>query len=76
MPGTPVSRDQFEWDGNRLIHKPSKATFAWAYPNSESDSVVMNWGLAGDLLPSGEDYDREDVGRVAKELLLEKKRRA
>jgi hypothetical protein len=73
MPGTPVSRDQFEWEDNRLVHKPTNARFAWSYPNGESESYTLNWGSAGDRLSNGEDYDREDVVRVAKELLLAKK---
>lgn len=56
MPRTTVSRDQFEWEGDRLVHQPTGAWFAWAYPNSESASITTNWGTAGDVLDNGDDF--------------------
>ena len=73
MPRTKVSRDQFTVDGRRIIHQPTGARFEWSYPNSQSDAVTVNWGEAGNVLANSDDYDRDDIGAVAKELLDEQR---
>lgn len=74
MKRTEAMADQFEWEGDNLIHRPTNARFWWSYPNSDSDNIGINWGNAGDRLENGEDYDRENVESVAFALLAKKRR--
>lgn len=67
-PSTQVTRDQFEWDGDRLTHIPTGARF-----NARSDWV--NYGRAGEILPNGDDFERSDVLKVAKQIVDERLRR-
>jgi hypothetical protein len=62
MPYTKVTPDQFEWDENALRHKPTGARFSW-YPSGAPSSV--NWGRAGDVLLTGEDFDRDEIRAAA-----------
>jgi hypothetical protein len=65
MPRTRVDRSQFEI---------GDAFFGWASPaGSESDAVNVRWSEAGNVLPNGEDYDRDAVYRVAMGLLVEQR---
>jgi hypothetical protein len=64
---TKVTEDQFEWRGDNLIHLPTGASF-WV------GSAWVNYGRAGDVLPDGRDFAREDVRHVARRLLAEKVR--
>jgi hypothetical protein len=73
MPNTKVTREQFEWNGRHLTHKPTNARFSWAYPKSESFDLHYNWGRAGDVLENREDYSQEEVKKVAMEILMEKR---
>lgn len=66
-----VLNTQFEWDKNTLIHRPTGARFAWAYPGSGSDDLIINWGLIGFALDNGDYYELEDVWLMAKVLLDE-----
>jgi hypothetical protein len=50
---TPVVPSQFTVGKNRIIHKPTTA----------------NWGRAGEQLSSGLDYRKDDIIRVAQQLL-------
>ena len=52
VPMTKVKRDQYEWDGNKLTHKPTGARFS-------RNSSIVNYGNAGDILENGECYERE-----------------
>jgi hypothetical protein len=74
LPRTKVLEEQFAWDGDRLIHRPTGAWFAWSYPDSDTDDVTINWSRCGDVLDNGDDYDRGDVGGMASQLLAEKRR--
>jgi hypothetical protein len=56
-----VSKDQFEVNGDKLIHIPSGAVF-WM---GEKDVVECDWGLAGQPLESGYDYDRNELKQAA-----------
>ena len=69
-----VFSTQFEWQGERLVHKPTGASFAWSSPNSESPYMTVNWGMVGSVLANGDDYEQDEVGRMAT-LLLEEKRK-
>jgi hypothetical protein len=70
-----VFSDEFEWRSDRLIHRPTGASFNLAYPNSDSSEVVINYGSAGDLLPDGTTYERPDVLRMAIEILNQTRQR-
>lgn len=72
MPYTEVDDDQFEWSGSTVIHKPTGAAFTWSYPNSQSTDLSVNWKFAGDVLPNGDDYDRNEILHAAVALLEEK----
>ena len=67
MPYTKVTQEQFESKENEVVHKPTGARFT-AYKGIAQPHIV-NWGRCGEVLASGEDYDREDVQRVAVTLL-------
>jgi hypothetical protein len=61
-----------------VIHKPTGASFStYEYddPENVGSDIKMNWGRAGDVLESGEDYDRGEVGKIAVQLLREQARR-
>lgn len=68
---TAVTRDQFRLQGNSVVHVPTGAEFT-AYPETPEPHMV-NWGFAGDVLPNGEDYEREEVLAVAVSILAERK---
>jgi hypothetical protein len=70
-----VWSDQFKWQGEKLVHEPTGASFQWSYPRTESYQVTINWGRAGDVLPNGDDYEREDIALVAGVLLGEQRER-
>lgn len=63
---TAVTREQFEWDGDRLTHKPTGAQF-----NRRSEFV--NYKRAGETLEDGTCYEREDVLAVAHRMVVEAK---
>lgn len=61
---TKVTRDQFVWDKDRLIHKPTGASF-------NRRSQIVNYQRAGEVLSDGTCYDRADVYSVANNLVYE-----
>ena len=69
---TPVKLADFEIRENEVIHKPTGARLS-AHPGLEEPAWV-SWGRAGEVLDTGAEYDRDDVFRVAKELLANRKR--
>jgi hypothetical protein len=70
MVHTPIRRDQFEFDKHHLVHKPTGARFS-TYP-SRTDISNVNWKMAGRVLPNGDEYDQEDLRRMAQQLLFER----
>ncbi|MEL7095742.1 MAG: hypothetical protein AAGK70_09905 [Pseudomonadota bacterium] len=64
---TDVSKDQFKWAGERLTHEPTGASF-------HKRSEFVNFGNAGNTLPDGSCYEREDVLRIAHEMVVQSKR--
>ena len=74
---TAVDRTQFDIKNDvQVVHKPTGARFS-TYPYDHPKDVeiqFLNWGRAGDRLENGDDYEREDVRRVAHELLREQAR--
>jgi len=71
MSKTRVTQDQFELLGRSLVHRPTGAHFS-IYPDASSLGMV-NWASAGERLRTGEDYDRDEIGQVASQLLAEMK---
>jgi hypothetical protein len=67
MSYTPVEKADLEFEPNGIRHKPTGAFFSvdpgQIYPKS------VNWGRAGDLLENSDDYDRNEIQKVAMELL-------
>jgi hypothetical protein len=63
----PVVPNQFEVGKNRIVHKPTNATFSFDMGHTTFKSI--NWGRAGELLSSGLNYRKDDVTRVAQQLL-------
>jgi len=64
---TPVVPNQFQVGKNKIVHKPTKATFG--FDTGDNDFKSVNWGHAGEP-PTGEDYRQDDVMRVARQLLI------
>jgi hypothetical protein len=63
----PVVPSQFAVGKNRIIHKPTRATFG--FDKSHTTFKSINWGHAGEQLSSGTDYRKDDIIRVAQQLL-------
>ena len=61
---TKVSRDQFAWEGEKLIHKPTGARF-------HRNSAVVNKGRCGDDLENGECYEWDEVLAEAHQMVLQ-----
>ena len=57
-----VTRDQFEVDGLVVRHIPTAARFSYG-------SDIIEWGRAGQTLPDGSRYERDDLLVVALEIL-------
>jgi hypothetical protein len=64
---TPVVPSQFELGKNKIVHKPTRATFDFDTGDTTFKSV--DWGRAGEQLSTGQDYRKDDVMRVARQLL-------
>ena len=64
---TPVVPSQFAVGKNRITHKPTTATFSFESGHTAFKSI--NWGRADEQLSSGLDYRKDDIIRVAQQLL-------
>jgi hypothetical protein len=64
---TPVVPNQFTVWKNRIVHKPTAATFSFDKNHTTFKSI--NSGNAGEQLPSGTAYRKDDIIRVAQHLL-------
>ena len=64
---TPVGPNQFAVGKNKIVHKPTKATFSFDTGHTTFKNV--NWGRADERLSTGQDYRKDDVMRVAQQLL-------
>ena len=62
---TPVVPNQFTVGKNRIVHKPATFTFDTNHHTFKS----INWGNADEPLPSGTAYRKDDIIRVAQQLL-------
>jgi hypothetical protein len=63
----PVVPSQFEVGKNKIVHKPTKATFSFHAGHATFKSV--DWGRAGEQSSTSQDYRKDDVMRVAQQLL-------
>jgi len=70
MSYTKVTRDQFEISSNKILHKPTGAVFT-SYPGRDKEISHVNWSRCGDVLPNGDDYLRDEVGKMAATLMAE-----
>jgi hypothetical protein len=64
---TPVVPNQFAVGKNRIIHKPTGASFSFDTRHDTFKSI--SWGNAGEPLASGPNYRKDDIIRVAQQLL-------
>jgi hypothetical protein len=64
---TPVVPNQFAVGKNRIVHKPTTATFSFETGNTTFKSI--DWGRADEQRSSGLDYRKDDIMRVAQQLL-------
>lgn len=69
---TPVVPSQFEVGKNKIVHKPTKATFSFHTGQTTFRSV--DWGRAGEEASADQgsrkqDYRKDDVLQVAQQLL-------
>jgi hypothetical protein len=64
---TPVVPNQFAVGKNRIIHKPTTATFS--FETGQTTFKSIDWGRADKQLSSGLDYRKDDIMRVAQQLL-------
>lgn len=64
---TPVVPSQFTVGKNKIVHKPTTATFSFDTGRTTFKSV--DWGRADEQASSGPDYRKDDIMRVAQQLL-------
>ena len=64
---TPVVPNQFAVGKNRIIHKPTAATFN--FETGHTTFMSIDWGRADEQVSSGLDYRKDDIMRVAQQLL-------
>jgi hypothetical protein len=64
---TPVVPNQFAVGKNRIIHKPTTATFS--FETGQTTFKSIDWGRADEQLSSGQAYRKDDIVRVAQQLL-------
>ena len=64
---TPVVPNQFAVGKNRIIHKPTTATFN--FETGQTTFKSIDWGRADEQLSSGQAYRKDDIVRVAQQLL-------
>jgi hypothetical protein len=62
----PVVPDQFEV-GKKIVHKPTKATFSFDVGNTSFKNFY--WAGVGEQPSTDRDYRKEDVMRVAQQIL-------
>jgi hypothetical protein len=64
---TPVVPNQFAVGKNRIIHKPTATTFSFETGHTTFKSI--DWGRVDEKRSSGLDYRKDDIIRVAQQLL-------
>jgi hypothetical protein len=64
---TPVVPNQFAVGKNKIVHKPTTATFSFDPGQTAFKSI--DWGRADEQPSSGAGYRKDDIMRVAQQLL-------
>jgi len=64
---TPVVPSQFTVGKNRIVHKPTTAMFG--FDTGQTTFKSVHWGRAAEQPSSGPDYRKDDIMRVAQQLL-------
>jgi hypothetical protein len=64
---TPVVPNQFSLGKNKIVHKPTNATFSFDTGQTAFKSV--EWGRLSEQPSAGAAYRKDDVLRVAQQLL-------
>ena len=64
---TPVVPNQFAVGKNKIIHKPTGTTFSFETGHTTFKSI--HWEGADEQRSSGLDYRKDDIVRVAQQLL-------
>jgi len=65
---TPVVPNQFAVGKNRIIHKPTTATFS--FDTGDTTFKSIDWGRVDEQRSSALDYRKDDIVRVAQQLLM------
>jgi len=65
---TPVVPNQFAVGKNKIIHRPTTATFS--FDTGDTTFKTIDWGRADEQLSAGREYRRDDIVRVAQQLLM------
>lgn len=73
MPQVKASRDQFVVDDDKVIHLPT-GTIWTAHPG-DPQLAALFMGRLGEVLESGDEYDRRDTHEFALRLLAERIKR-
>jgi hypothetical protein len=64
---TPVVPNQFVVGKNKIIHKPTTVTFS--FDTGQTTFKSIDWGGADERLLSGSNFRKDDIVRVAQQLL-------
>ena len=63
---TPVVPNQFAVGKNKIVHKPTAVTFS--FETGQTTFKSIDWGGV-DAQAAGQDYRKDDIVRVAQQLL-------
>jgi hypothetical protein len=63
----PVVPNQFEVGKNKLVHKPTRASFS--FDKGKTNFKSVDWGSAGAEPATDRSFRKEDVMRVAQQIL-------
>jgi hypothetical protein len=74
MPTTQPDDFEFEWVGDRLVHKPTGYEWWWSYPGTASDEIRYRSGTLGDSLFGAGVYRFDDLTEIAQRLLYGRKK--
>ena len=64
---TPVVPSQFALGKNKIVHKPTAATFS--FDTGDTTFKTVHWGRVSEQPPSSSDFRKDDIIRVAQQLL-------
>jgi hypothetical protein len=66
-----VEIEQFAWNGNVLVHRPTGAVFSWQNEGMRTGEVSTDWKRAADLLSNGDEFDPDEIDIVARKIMNE-----